>query len=59
MPSSRQIGICASNEPCADVRYTARELAHKRSHIEADAYGERRDIDGSEANGDAGMARKT
>jgi len=41
------------------VRYTARELAHKRSHIETDAYGERRDIDGSEANGDAGMARKT
>ena len=35
----------------------ARELAHKRNYIEVDAYGERRDIDGSEADGDVGMAR--
>lgn len=29
-----------------------------RSHIDAYAYGERRDTGGSEAYGDAGMARK-
>ena len=39
----------------AQAQDSARELAHKRSHIEAAAYGECRDIDEREAFGEVSM----
>ena len=43
-----------NNEPYAYMRYAAHELAHKRRHIEADAYSKRRVIGGSKVRGDIG-----
>lgn len=49
--------IYANNEPCRTTRLASCETNHKRSKVEVGQYGERRDIAGSEADGDVDMAR--